>query len=85
MYSVHCTAILLDIALIYVFFYLLIVTYACTKYVVETIQDFLIKLGIKPLMHLLEIHISSLNDDTSDLPNEQSRQKLGTFVENKVL
>ena len=62
MYSVHCTAILLDIALIYVFFYLLIVTYACTKYVVETIQDFLIKLGIKPLMHLLEISTFSLNN-----------------------
>ena len=29
----------------------------------ETIQDFLIKLGIKPLMHLLEISIFSLNND----------------------
>ena len=29
----------------------------------ETVQDFLIKLGIKPLMHLLEISIFSLNDD----------------------
>ena len=27
----------------------------------ETVQDFLIKLGIKPLMHLLEINIFSLN------------------------
>ena len=29
----------------------------------ETVQDFLIKLGIKPLMHLFEISIFSLNDD----------------------
>ena len=28
-----------------------------------TVQDFLIKLDIKPLMHLLEIIISSLNND----------------------
>ena len=37
----------------------------------DTVQDFLIKLGIKPGMHLWEI--------------EQSRQKLGTFLEKKVL
>ena len=30
---------------------------------VEFIQDFLIKLDIKPLMHLLEISIFSLNND----------------------
>ena len=29
----------------------------------ENVQDFLIKLGIKPLMHLLEISIFSLNND----------------------
>ena len=29
---------------------------------VETVQDFLIKLGIKPLMHLLEISTFSLNN-----------------------
>ena len=29
----------------------------------ETVQDFLIELGIKPLMHLLEISIFSLNND----------------------
>ena len=29
---------------------------------VETVQDFLIKLGIKPLMHLLEINTFSLNN-----------------------
>ena len=32
-------------------------------YRVETVQDFLIKLGIKPLMHLLEKSIFSLNND----------------------
>ena len=31
--------------------------------VLETVQDFLIKLGIKPVMHLLEVHIFSLNYD----------------------
>ena len=30
---------------------------------VETVQDFLIKLDIKPLMHLLKIRIFSLNND----------------------
>ena len=30
---------------------------------IETVQDFLIKLKIKPLMHLLEISIFSLNND----------------------
>ena len=29
----------------------------------ETVQDFLIKLDIKPLIHLLEISIFSLNND----------------------
>ena len=29
---------------------------------VDTVQDFLIKLGIKPQMHLWEISISSLNN-----------------------
>ena len=29
--------------------------------ILETVQDFLIKLDIKPLMHLLEINIFSLN------------------------
>ena len=31
--------------------------------ILETVQDFLIKLDIKPLMHLLEINIFSLNKD----------------------
>ena len=30
---------------------------------VDTVQDFLIKSGIKPRMHLWEISISSLNND----------------------
>ena len=32
--------------------------------IVETVQDFLIKLDIKPLMHLLKISILSLNNDS---------------------
>ena len=31
------------------------------EYVLDTVQDFLIKLGIKPRMHLLEIDIFSLD------------------------
>ena len=31
-------------------------------YILESVQDFLIKLGIKPLMHLLEISTFSLNN-----------------------
>jgi hypothetical protein len=33
------------------------------RYILETVQDFLIKLGIKPLMHPLKISIFSLNID----------------------
>ena len=33
-----------------------------TGYLLESVQDFLIKLGIKPLMHLLEINTFSLNN-----------------------
>ena len=52
----------------------------------DTVTDFLIKLGIKPCMHLLEIGIFSLNDVIARGTNyEQSQQKLGTFLENKVL
>ena len=32
-------------------------------YILETVQDFLIKLGIKTLMHLSKISIFSLNND----------------------
>ena len=31
--------------------------------ILETVQDFLLKLDIKPLMHLLKISIFSLNND----------------------
>ena len=34
-----------------------------TTYIVESVQDFLLKLGIKPLMQLLEISIFSLSND----------------------
>ena len=37
--------------------------YAGVTCILETIQDFLIKLGIKPLMHLLEKSIFSLNNN----------------------
>ena len=44
------------------------------------------QMGIKPLMHLLEIITFSLNNVIVRLTNpEQSRQKLGTFLINKVL
>ena len=42
-------------------------------YTVETVQDFLIKLGIKPLMHLLEISIFSLNNDIVRLTKIMNR------------
>ena len=48
---------------------------------VESVQDFLIKLGIKPRMHLWEISIFCQTYQNY----EQSRQKLGIFLENKVL
>ena len=32
------------------------------RFAIETVQDFLIKLGIKPLMYLLEISAFSLNN-----------------------
>ena len=35
----------------------------CGALGLETVQDFLIKLDIKPLMHLSEISIFSLNND----------------------
>ena len=37
--------------------------YIVHTYIIETFQDFLIKLGIKPLKHLLEISIFTLNND----------------------
>ena len=44
-------------------FFLPIVCFSRTSFILETVQDFLIKLDIKPLMHLLEISIFSLNND----------------------
>ena len=48
--------------------------FLCSEYAIskqscqiETVQDFLIKLGVKPLMHLLEISIFSLNIDLGRL------------------
>ena len=38
----------------------------CVMCVVESVQDFLIKLDIKPLMHLLEISFFSLNNVNFD-------------------
>ena len=49
----------------------------------ETVQDFLIKLDIKPLMHLLKISIFSLNNDivrlTKIMNNLCKDCKLRTF------
>ena len=54
---------------------------------VDTVQDFLIKLGIKPPMHLLEVlHFFTKSRHRQTYQNyEQSQQKLGTVLENKVL
>ena len=53
----------------------------------DTVQDFLIKLGIKPHMHLLEkgiFYTISCHHHTYQ-NYEQSQQKiLGTYLENKV-
>ena len=55
--------------------------------VIDTVQDFLIKLGIKPRMHPLEIlrHFFTISCHRQTYQNyELSRQKLGTILENKV-
>ena len=39
----------------------------------ETVQDFLVKLGIKPLMHLLDITIFSLNNGIVELTKIMSK------------
>ena len=49
-------------------------------YLLDTVQDFLNELGMKPFMHLVEISIFSLNRQTYQ-NYEQNRQKLGTFLE----
>ena len=50
---------------------------------VETVQDFLIKLDVKPLVHLLKISIFSLNNDVLRLPkimnNHVKDCKIRTF------
>ena len=51
---------------------------------IESVQDFLIKLDIKPLMHLLEISTFSLNSVIVRL-TKIMKQKSGTFLVNKVL
>ena len=52
---------------------------------VDIVQDFLIKLGIKPCMHLVEISIFSLKTRQTYQNYEQIRKKLGIFLENKAL
>ena len=52
--------------------------------VLDTVQDFLIKLGIKPRMHPLEIlrHFFTISCHHQTYQKyEQSRQKLGTILE----
>ena len=53
--------------------------------VLESVQDFLIKVDIKPLMHLLEIITFSLNNLQTCQNYEQNRKKLGKFLLHKVL
>ena len=52
-------------------------------WVVDTVQDFLIKLGIKPHMHLLELSIFSLNHvilrPTKIMHNLLKDDKIRTF------
>ena len=56
-------------------------------YVIDTITDFLIKLGMKPCLHLVKISIFSLNNVTVRPTKIMNRinKKLDTFLENKVL
>ena len=52
---------------------------------VESIQDFLIKLDIKPCMHFVEITILTKSCHCQTYQNyEQSRQKLSTILGNNV-
>ena len=57
--------------------------HAKETYVVESVQDFLIKLGIKPLMHQSEISIFSLNNElirlTKIMKNLVKDCKIRTF------
>ena len=62
----------------------------------ETVQDFFIELDIKPLMHLLEISIFSLNNDQNyEQPCQRSQNskfqshfsvsKIGQIFPKKIL
>ena len=48
-------------------------------YILESVQDLLIKLGIKPLMHLLEISVFSLNNVIIRLDKIISTLKIKVF------
>ena len=51
-------------------------------YVVDTVTDFLIELGMKPCMHLVEISIFSLNNVTGrTTQNYFENQKFDAFGE----
>ena len=56
------------------------------NYMLESIQDFLIKLDMKPCMHLVEISIFFTKSCHCQTYQNyvQSRQKLGTILGNKV-
>jgi hypothetical protein len=57
------------------------------RYEVESVQDFLIKLDIKPLMHLLEMSTFSLNNDLIRLTEFQSHfsvSKIGWISPKKI-
>ena len=49
----------------------------------ETVQDVLIKLDIKPLMHLLKIGIFSLNNDILILTKIKTLPKIAKFALSK--
>ena len=55
--------------------------------ILESVQDFLIKLDMKPCMHLVEISIffTKYCHPQTHQNYEQSRQKLGTFIKVDIL
>ena len=63
--------------------------YVCsvrTTYVLESVQDFLIKLGIEPLMHLLEISTFSLNIVIVRLTKIMNRaDKIGHIFKGQII
>ena len=56
-------------------------------YLIKSVKDVLIKLDIKPCIHLVEISsfFSKSCHSQTYQNHEQSRQKLGTILENKIL